>query len=46
MGMERLTFTGHSGAQLAARLDMPEGAHLTTALFAHCFTCSQRHRGG
>ena len=41
MGMERLTFTGHSGAQLAARLDMPEGAHLTTALFAHCFTCSK-----
>lgn len=41
MGMERLTFTGHSGAELAARLDKPEGAHLATALFAHCFTCSK-----
>ena len=41
MGMERLTFTGHSGAELAARLDMPDGAHLATALFAHCFTCSK-----
>ena len=41
MGMERLTFTGHSGAELAARLDMPDGPHLATALFAHCFTCSK-----
>ena len=41
MGMERLTFTGHSGAELAARLDMPNGPHLATALFAHCFTCSK-----
>ncbi|EPX79143.1 bifunctional alpha/beta hydrolase/OsmC family protein [Litoreibacter arenae] len=41
MGMERITFTGHSGAALAARLDMPDGPHLATALFAHCFTCSK-----
>jgi putative redox protein len=41
MGTERLTFTGHSGEQLAARFDKPEGAHLATALFAHCFTCSK-----
>lgn len=41
MPTERLTFTGHSGAQLAARLDMPDGPHLATALFAHCFTCSK-----
>lgn len=41
MGMERITFEGHSGAALAARLDMPEGPHLATALFAHCFTCSK-----
>ncbi|NNK79301.1 MAG: OsmC family protein [Litoreibacter sp.] len=41
MGMERLTFTGHSGEALAARLDMPDGSHLATALFAHCFTCSK-----
>lgn len=41
MPTERLTFAGHDGAQLAARLDMPEGPHLATALFAHCFTCSK-----
>lgn len=41
MGMERITFEGHSGASLAARLDMPDGPHLATALFAHCFTCSK-----
>ncbi|GFE64156.1 bifunctional alpha/beta hydrolase/OsmC family protein [Litoreibacter roseus] len=41
MGMERLTFTGHSGEALAARLDLPDGPHLATALFAHCFTCSK-----
>ncbi|MEP5762881.1 MAG: bifunctional alpha/beta hydrolase/OsmC family protein [Litoreibacter sp.] len=41
MGMERLTFTGHSGAALSARLDMPDGPRLATALFAHCFTCSK-----
>jgi putative redox protein len=26
---------------LAARLDLPEGPHLATAIFAHCFTCSK-----
>lgn len=41
MGNERINFTGHSGASLAARLDMPDGPHLATALFAHCFTCSK-----
>lgn len=41
MPSERFTFPGHSGAPLAARLDMPEGPHLATALFAHCFTCSK-----
>lgn len=41
MPTERLTFTGHSGDTLAARLDIPDGAHLATALFAHCFTCSK-----
>ena len=29
------------GGQLAARLDIPDGPHLATALFAHCFTCSK-----
>ncbi len=41
MPTERFTFTGHSGHQLAARLDRPDGPHLATALFAHCFTCSK-----
>ncbi|MCL3883460.1 bifunctional alpha/beta hydrolase/OsmC family protein [Marivita sp. GX14005] len=41
MPTERITFTGHSGSTLAARLDLPDGPHLATALFAHCFTCSK-----
>lgn len=41
MPSKRITFSGHDGNQLAARLDMPEGPHLATALFAHCFTCSK-----
>ncbi|RKF13970.1 OsmC family protein [Roseovarius spongiae] len=41
MPTERLTFTGHDGSELAARLDLPDGPHLATALFAHCFTCSK-----
>ncbi len=41
MAIERFTFPGHAGDNLAARLDMPEGPHLATALFAHCFTCGK-----
>ncbi len=41
MPTERITFAGHDGTELAARLDLPEGPHLATALFAHCFTCSK-----
>jgi uncharacterized OsmC-like protein/pimeloyl-ACP methyl ester carboxylesterase len=41
MPAERITFPGHDGATLAARLDRPAGPHLATALFAHCFTCSK-----
>ncbi len=41
MSMERFTFKGHDGHALAARLDMPDGPHLATALFAHCFTCGK-----
>lgn len=40
MPTERFTFPGHAG-ELAARLDLPDGPHLGTALFAHCFTCSK-----
>jgi len=41
MPTERFTFPGHDGQNLAARLDLPDGPHLATALFAHCFTCSK-----
>jgi putative redox protein len=34
-------FDGHSGARLAARLDIPAGTVRAYALFAHCFTCSK-----
>ncbi|RST87222.1 OsmC family protein [Aquibium carbonis] len=37
----RASFPGHSGANLAARLDMPNGPVRAFALFAHCFTCSK-----
>ncbi|MCR9127841.1 MAG: bifunctional alpha/beta hydrolase/OsmC family protein [Rhodobacteraceae bacterium] len=38
---ERITFPGHDGHELAARLDLPDGPVGATALFAHCFTCSK-----
>ncbi|MEM6277310.1 MAG: alpha/beta fold hydrolase [Pseudomonadota bacterium] len=41
MPTERFTFQGHNGAELAARLDLPDGPLLGTALFAHCFTCGK-----
>ena len=41
MPTERITFPNSAGDLLAARLDMPEGPHLATALFAHCFTCGK-----
>ncbi|RFP87565.1 OsmC family protein [Rhodobacteraceae bacterium 63075] len=41
MPTKRLDFESRSGHKLAARLDMPDGPHLATALFAHCFTCSK-----
>lgn len=41
MVTKRITFPGHDGDILSARLDMPDGPHLATALFAHCFTCGK-----
>ncbi|MGB0905338.1 MAG: alpha/beta fold hydrolase, partial [Mangrovicoccus sp.] len=41
MSSERFTFPGHAGHDLAARLDLPSGPALATALFAHCFTCGK-----
>ncbi len=39
--IERITFPGSHGDDLAARLDMPAGPPRAFALFAHCFTCSK-----
>jgi putative redox protein len=41
MPTKRISFAGHDGSQLSARLDLPSGPHLATALFAHCFTCGK-----
>lgn len=41
MPSEKITFTGHSGAELAAIIDLPMGPIQATAVFAHCFTCSK-----
>jgi putative redox protein len=41
MPTERFQFTGTGGHQLAAALDLPDGAISAYALFAHCFTCSK-----
>lgn len=38
---ERFQFTGESGHQLAAALDLPEREPVAYALFAHCFTCGK-----
>lgn len=38
---QRRQFSGHSGATLAARLDLPNEPLRAYALFAHCFTCSK-----
>jgi putative redox protein len=39
--IERITFPGSQGADLAARLDLPAGPPRAFALFAHCFTCGK-----
>ena len=41
MPTERFQFPGTGGHQLAAALDLPDGAVSAYALFAHCFTCSK-----
>ena len=41
MPTERFQFTSSAGHQLAAALDLPEGAPLAYGLFAHCFTCGK-----
>ncbi len=39
--MKQLTFTGSTGAKLAAKLDEPTESTKSYALFAHCFTCGK-----
>jgi len=39
--IERITFPGSQGDDLAARLDLPAGPPVAFALFAHCFTCGK-----
>jgi putative redox protein len=41
MTVERITFQGAEGQQLAARLHYPTGRMRACALFAHCFTCGK-----
>ncbi|MEM7521221.1 MAG: bifunctional alpha/beta hydrolase/OsmC family protein [Pseudomonadota bacterium] len=41
MPTQRITFPSRDGNMLAARFDLPDGPHLATALFAHCFTCGK-----
>lgn len=41
METRRITFEGHGGHDLAARLDLPGGRVQASAIFAHCFTCSK-----
>jgi putative redox protein len=44
MPLQRVVFTGATGVQLAARLDLPDTAPRAYALFAHCFTCGKNLR--
>mgnify|MGYP002628000346 CR=1 FL=1 len=45
MPIEKITFPGAGGDQLAARLDLPvDGKPIAYALFAHCFTCGKNLR--
>ena len=39
--IQRVTFPGSGGDELAGRLDLPAGPPRAVALFAHCFTCSK-----
>lgn len=41
MKTELVTFTGSSGQQLSGTLDLPVGAPMSIALFAHCFSCGK-----
>lgn len=42
--VQQVRFTGSTGHELAARLDLPAGPAVATAVFAHCFTCVKELR--
>ncbi len=45
MQLHKLTFRGAAGADLSARLDLPDGEQPRAyALFAHCFTCNKNYK--
>ena len=44
MPTEKLGITSPAGHELAGTLEMPTGLVRGVALFAHCFTCTQRSR--
>ncbi len=39
--INKISFAGSQGDELAARLDLPPGQPAAIALFAHCFTCGK-----
>lgn len=41
MNSQKITFKGHSGELLAAKLMLPNVATNVGAVFSHCFTCSK-----
>ena len=41
MTTKPFNFAGHDGSTLDGRLTLPDGPHVATALFAHCFTCGK-----
>ena len=44
MASERFAFPGAEGQTLDGRLELPDGAPIGTALFAHCFTCTKQSK--
>lgn len=41
MPTQKFSFKSPQGHSLSARLDLPDGPVIASALFAHCFTCSK-----
>lgn len=41
MESKKIEFTGSTGENLSAKIDLPDGDTKACAIFAHCFTCSK-----